>query len=100
MRLEGYCISFECDGKQFHDRWRDEWRDAITLGEGHVDVVYRLRGHDICFNVSDCLFLISHWEPEMFTVAGRLNLRSLVCSEKLVALAESAQRRVRQLVWR
>ena len=40
----GRRVAFECDGKEFHKPSRDEWRDAMILGKGFVDCIYRLRG--------------------------------------------------------
>lgn len=83
LERNGRRVAFECDGKEFHDAYRDEWRDAITLGEGHVEVVYRLRGHDIHFHISEILYVVAHWESDLFTEAGRLNLSSLNYSPAL-----------------
>ena len=33
-------IAFECDGREFHDCERDEWRDALILGTQKVDRIY------------------------------------------------------------
>jgi len=44
----GKKIVFECDGKEFHDAFRDEWRDAMILGAGEADIIYRLRGSTLC----------------------------------------------------
>ena len=73
-------IAFECDGKDFHDVRRDEWRDAMILGEGHVDTIYRLRGTDLVHRAEDCLFVISHFEPQIFSNRGRANLEMLASS--------------------
>lgn len=40
-------VAIECDGKESHNKSRDEWRDAMILGAGAVDVIYRLRGGDL-----------------------------------------------------
>ena len=37
-------IIFECDGKEYHNAGRDEWRDALILGSSDIDYVYRFRG--------------------------------------------------------
>lgn len=71
-------IAFECDGKDFHDVGRDEWRDAMILGEGYIDTIYRLRGTDLVYHTEDCLFVISRLEPQIFSTQGRLDLEMLV----------------------
>lgn len=60
-------IGIECDGKQFHIPTRDFYRDAMLLGEGHVDSIYRIRGKDIIYGETDPLLLISHMEPAIFS---------------------------------
>lgn len=70
-------IAFECDGKDFHNSTRDEWRDAMILGEGHVDTIYRLRGTDLIHHTDDCLFVISTLEPQIFSRRGKVNLEVL-----------------------
>lgn len=34
-------IGFECDGKDFHDEYRDEWRDRFILHTGEIETIYR-----------------------------------------------------------
>ncbi len=64
LRLPGVGkIGIECDGRDFHDESRDEWRDAMILGAGSVDAIYRLRGCDIHHHIEDLLFLLSRLEP-------------------------------------
>jgi len=60
-------IGIECDGKQFHIPTRDFYRDAMLLGDGHVDSIYRIRGKDIIYGDTDPLLLISHMEPAIFS---------------------------------
>jgi hypothetical protein len=40
----GQRIAFECDGAEFHEFRRDEWRDAMILGGGGADSIIRLEG--------------------------------------------------------
>lgn len=70
-------IGFECDGKDFHDFSRDEWRDAMILGSKGVDAIYRLRGSDLFYHIDDILHFISRWNPELFSQRGLLNLETL-----------------------
>jgi len=83
-------IAFECDGKDFHDVGRDEWRDAMILGGGHVDTIYRLRGTDLVHRAEDCLFVISQLEPQIFSKRGRANLEMLASS----SIKESLDRKL------
>lgn len=73
----GVKIGFECDGKDFHDESRDEWRDAMILGSKKVDAIYRMRGSDLYYHIDDILYFISKWNPEIFSQRGLLNLQAL-----------------------
>ena len=70
-------IAVECDGKDFHERFRDEFRDAILLGEGHFETVYHFRGCDIVYYPDDCIWLMSELDPHLFSERGRLQLDHL-----------------------
>jgi len=74
-------IAFECDGAEYHDAARDEWRDAMILGADAVDVIYRLRGRDLTYHLEDCLFVISRLEPDIFSHRGLLHLGNLATQE-------------------
>lgn len=77
----GYRVGFECDGKEFHDDARDEWRDAMILGGDFLDAIYRLRGSDITHHINDLLFIVSLCEPQLFSERGCLNLRSIASED-------------------
>lgn len=77
----GNRVGIECDGKEFHDESRDEWRDAMILGEGHLDVIYRLRGSDLNYYVEDVLYLLAELEPGLFGPRAIANLKALASPE-------------------
>jgi len=77
----GYRIGVECDGKDFHEESRDEWRDAMILGENHIDAIYRVRGCDIQHHIEDVLFLLAELEPNLFDARAVLNLSVLASPE-------------------
>ena len=77
----GYRVGIECDGKEFHEESRDEWRDAMILGDSHVDVMYRLRGSDINFYIEDILYILSKLEPDLFRERANKNLEILASTE-------------------
>jgi hypothetical protein len=81
LERNGRRVAIECDGRDFHDSYRDEWRDAMLLGDGCIDVMYRLRGADILLFTADLLFLVARQEPPMFTERGHINLRTLAHPE-------------------
>ncbi len=70
-------VGFECDGEEFHEPFRDECRDAMILGDGLLDAIYRIRGKDIHHHVDDCLYLMSRWDPKLFSVRAHVNLKNL-----------------------
>jgi len=78
---KGMKVAFECDGKEYHEESRDEWRDAMILGANEVDAIYRIRGSDITYHVEDIIYIISQWNPEIFSSRGLINLDILASSE-------------------
>lgn len=70
-------VGIECDGADYHDFNRDEWRDAMILGTNNIDFMYRLRGIDIYRHIDDILYVISRNHPSLFSQRGLLNLASL-----------------------
>ncbi|WP_109123598.1 hypothetical protein [Dyella sp. C11] len=72
--LSGHRVGIECDGKAFHDESRDEWRDAMIIGGGFVDEIYRIRGSDIVHNMDDVLYLLACFEPDLFDPRAQANL--------------------------
>lgn len=71
-------IAFECDGKEYHDPWRDEWRDALILGSTEIDTIYRFRGMDLHTFLNDCIYLIYYYDPELFNDRYYLNAPQLI----------------------
>src|SRR5690348_13829612 len=55
----GVRIGVECDGADFHDESRDEWRDALIIGSRQIDGIFRFRGCDLHWRLDDCLFAIA-----------------------------------------
>ena len=74
-------IAFECDGREYHNWQRDEWRDAMILGAKAVNCIYRLRGTDLYKHVDDCIFQISQEHPYLFSDRGLINLNILASAE-------------------
>lgn len=84
--ITGEKVAVECDGKDFHDLVRDEWRDAAILGSGLVNEIVRLRGCDLYYRAEDCLFVLMQWHPRLFSDRGRINLGIL--ADERVSSAE------------
>jgi hypothetical protein len=74
-------IAIECDGKKYHDKYRDEWRDAMILGSTSIAAIYRIKGSDIFYYINDVIFIFSKINPEFFSKRGLLNL-SVISSKQ------------------
>jgi hypothetical protein len=66
VRLPDRTIGFECDGKPFHEKFRDEIRDAILLGDKHLDVIYHFGGAELHYAPEFALLFVLEHEPELF----------------------------------
>lgn len=51
--------------------------DALLMGTGAVDVLYRLRVMDTVDALHDILYLITQWDGALFSERGRINLKRL-----------------------
>jgi len=69
------------DLSEVGDEEQERLRDALIVGTGAVDVLYRFRGADVLHRLHDCLTLIARWEPELFSTRGHVNLNTLATSE-------------------
>jgi len=67
VEVMGKKVGFECDGKEFHDDYRDEWRDGMILEAGGVDIIYRFRGKDIFSFLEDCIYVVFENDPWLFS---------------------------------
>jgi hypothetical protein len=79
----GLRVAYECDGTEFHNTSRDEWRDAMILGDGHVDAIVRIPGAEINFRIHDVIYVASRWDPNLFSDRGHTNLHRLTSRSAL-----------------
>lgn len=77
----GRRIGIECDGREFHDLSRDEWRDGMILGEEHLDAIYRFRGQDLHHAWEDVMYFLCSMEPTVFACNAPRNLQVLSSEE-------------------
>ena len=68
----------ELDGKEFHNKENDSWRDSFLLGEKKVKSIIRIKGKDITYSINECLYFLSQKFPETFSHRGKLNLGTLI----------------------
>lgn len=52
-------IAVECDGRAYHDRFRDEVRDAAILSQSAVETIYRFGGREILDHHILCIAMIA-----------------------------------------
>lgn len=52
-------------------------RDALLLGTGAVDVLYRIRAEDALSGLHDVLLVAARHDPSLFSERGRINLNTL-----------------------
>lgn len=83
VALNGHKIGFECDGKEFHDPFRDEWRDALILNSKEIDTIYRFRGKDIFSFLDDCIYIIFMHDPIIFNERYKYHYNNLVSPDTL-----------------
>lgn len=77
----GRRIGIECDGKEFHDLSRDEWRDGMILGDEHLDAMYRFRGQDLHYSMDDVMYFLYSMEPSVFDPCAPRKLQVLSSEE-------------------
>ena len=88
---QGKKVGIECDGKDYHDESRDEWRDAMILGDNRLDSIYRLRGSDLTYYINDILYILAMCEPDLFSDRGHSNLKILASEELRDLIVENKQ---------
>lgn len=70
LEVHSWRVGIECDGKEFHDRERDTYRDAAILGSRAVDEILRFRGVDLYRCPDDCLCILSRVNDHLFRHEG------------------------------
>ncbi|MBD6981802.1 MULTISPECIES: hypothetical protein [Vibrio] len=78
---KGRKTAIECDGKEFHEGSRDEWRDAMILGSTDIEEIYRIRGSEINFSIEDVFYILSIWSPWLFDERQAYNMGCIATEE-------------------
>jgi hypothetical protein len=91
VEADSHRVVFECDGRKWHDPFRDEWRDALVLGYDLADTVYRMPGKSIWWSNEFCLYAASVLDPKVFTSRGRDSLRGLTCPVQGIPESQSVE---------
>ena len=70
LEKDGKIVVIECDGEEYHtkekDDWYDEWRDALILISGSIQVIYRVKGKDIRNNIYKVFAIIYAHDKNLF----------------------------------
>ncbi len=80
----GRRIGFEC-GDLYTASDDQRLRDALLMGSGALDALYRFKAEDLMFRLHDCLHLAARLEPGLFSERGRINLDTLASPEARTA---------------
>jgi very-short-patch-repair endonuclease len=90
-------VAIECDGAEFHDRRRDEWRDSAVLGTRGASTVYRLPGWAITHRPEDCLYFLARHDGWLFSDRGRNKVERSV-SRDFAELCETRESAGEQII--
>lgn len=60
---------------------QQRYRDALVIGSGALDVLYRFRAADLLYRPHDALHLAAMWDAALFSERGRINLHTLASPE-------------------
>ena len=63
------------------DEEQERYRDALVIGSGALDVLYRFRAADLLYRPHDALHLAAMWDTSLFSERGRINLHTLASPE-------------------
>lgn len=69
------------------DTQAERFRDALVVGSGAVDVLYRMRGTDLFYRMEDLLYLLAQAHSDAFTPRACINLERLASPEAVAAEA-------------
>lgn len=89
FELNGKRIGIECDGKEFHKGSRDSFRDAILLGDNHIDEIFRFKGKDVFYHIHKSIFMIFFLHPNFLSERGKINLQNRLGGENRRLIEES-----------
>ena len=80
-RRIGFEIGSLDDADASGDEQQERYRDALVIGSGALDVLYRFRAADLLYRPHDALYLAAQWDPTLFSERGQINLHTLASPE-------------------
>ncbi|MEM8556941.1 MAG: hypothetical protein AAGG50_03775 [Bacteroidota bacterium] len=80
--VDPWVVAFEIGGgRDAHTERLRLIRDARLMASGVPDALYRLRGSDLVYRLEDVLYMVSRWDPLLFSGRGRRSLDKLASWE-------------------
>jgi len=79
---EGRRVALECGTMEgVEDEQQQQYRDALIMGSGMFDVLYRVRGRDLFYFMEDVVQVLAKAHPAYFTARAQINLSRLAAPE-------------------
>ncbi|QXD16763.1 hypothetical protein GQ464_007445 [Rhodocaloribacter litoris] len=78
LEHRGRYLGIECGALEEEvDERQERYRDALIMGTGAFEVLYRFRGEDLFHHMEDLLYLLAREHPALFTERALINLERL-----------------------
>lgn len=61
----------------------DALRDALLVGQGALDALFRFNSEDLLYRLHDALWCVRAWDGSLFSQRGRVNLETLASLDAL-----------------
>lgn len=92
LRRPGRVIGLEIDGRDYHmDRERDGLRDSALIAGRIVSAIYRFSASNSLFTPNDCLYMMSYYEPMLFSHRARDHHLPRLASDRAKAAIFSSE---------
>ena len=78
-------IGIEIGSLNVENEQKTAFRDALVMGSGSLDVLYRLPGGALMHRLHDIILVMSQWDRDLFSEHGRRNLHTLASPEARAA---------------
>ncbi|GIV58171.1 MAG: hypothetical protein KatS3mg042_1084 [Rhodothermaceae bacterium] len=82
LEHNGRYVAIECGALDEEvDERQQRYRDALIMGTGAFEALYRFRGQDLFHHMEDLIYLLSRAHPALFTERAHINLERLASPE-------------------
>lgn len=96
-RVDFWCLAggrriiIECDGRDYHDFFRDQARDSNILFADRADEVFRLRGCDVNGRLDASIGMLRTMTPQMFRPVPLLTLAERIIAANVLKSDEGCK---------